>query len=555
MKSISKKPKQKTQLISYYAEMDPSLSFENLSLIIGGESHLLVRDNILFFIFNGNIILENGRKEKTLHFKLHGSSTEENNNIKGKINLKFQGLDFGYYFMDVPVVNGEFNFEIGNLPFNIDYEPEAAIKYKQSTKTKAGIPRSENGGSHSDEVLNLPKSLPGIFDKKTLKNYIPSNPIIHKNADAEFTNESVDGDSDGYNGGEGNIGDDEIDYDLISPDLNEDSGGEVTVFYGTNRNRTGDKPKDYYGNDLAELQQGLCNISIPQGHKQGELERPGKILWWQRKEDPAKHIVLKSISTLKENEFYDYLVSGLNKTGNKSALLFVHGFNTSFEEAAWRCGQICYDIPFPGITGFFAWPSAGKTIDYARDVERAEASVSCLTKFIEDLITKTGVEELHFIGHSMGNRILTRSLNQLFKKQSFKSKIKKIAQVVLAAPDIDIDVFNNEIYPTFKKIGKRRTIYASDKDMALFLSEKMRMGLKRVGEGGKNIYVIDGVDSVDASNVMSGGIHHSYMFEEKELLYDLNMILLNGEEPKKRRLLEKTKQVKDSTLKYWLFRE
>ena len=68
------------------------------------------------------------------------------------------------------------------------------------------------------------------------------------------------------------------------------------------------------------------------------------------------------------------------------------------------------------------------------------------------------------------------------------------------------------------------------------------MGLKRVGEGGKNIYVIDGVDSVDASNVMSGGIHHSYMFEEKELLYDLNMILLNGEEPKKRRLLEKTKK-------------
>jgi esterase/lipase superfamily enzyme len=168
----------------------------------------------------------------------------------------------------------------------------------------------------------------------------------------------------------------------------------------------------------------------------------------------------------------------------------------------------------------------------------------------------TGVEELHFIGHSMGNRILTRSLNQLIQKETFKNKINTIAQIILAAPDIDIDVFNKEIYPTFKTIGKRRTIYASDKDLALFVSEKIRKGLKRVGEAGTNIYVVDGMDTIDASNVMSKDFpHHSYMFEEKELLHDMNTLFVSGTDPKGRGLTDRTKKINDSSLKYWLFRE
>jgi len=275
------------------------------------------------------------------------------------------------------------------------------------------------------------------------------------------------------------------------------------------------------------------------------MERPGKVLWlFPRKQNPEKHIVLQSINVLEENDFYNYLREGLNQTDNKAALIFVHGFNTSFDEAARRCGQICYDVPFSGITGFFGWPSAGNNVfNYVRDVERADASVSSLTAFIENIVDNTGVKKLHFIAHSMGNRILTRSLNQLIQKETFKNKINTIAQIILAAPDIDTDVFNNEIYPSFRKIGKRRTIYASDEDMALFFSEKIRRGLKRLGEGGDNIYVVNGIDTIDASNVMSKGmLRHSYVFETKDLLYDLNTLFTEGAAPEKRRLRKKLKK-------------
>ncbi len=336
------------------------------------------------------------------------------------------------------------------------------------------------------------------------------------------------------------------------PPPKKDPGGELELFYGTTRKQTGStEANDYYGSELGALQLGSCTISIPSGHKQGEIERPRKILFWQLKENTDNHIVLTSVKELDGAAFYNWL-SG-NVTGsNKSALLFIHGFNTSFAEAAWRAGQIVYDIPFNnGIAGFFSWPSTGGSADYAKDIERADASVSDLVQFMEDLVGRTGIEQLNLIAHSMGNRVLTRALNILVQKDSFKGKLKVINQIVLAAPDIDAEVFNREILPAFKQIGNRRTLYASDKDKALKLSKFLRRGLPRIGEAGTNIYVADGLDTVDASNVDSEGNHHSYMFETVELLTDLNMLMAQGLDPGNRRL----RQVDKQGLRYWLFRE
>jgi len=71
----------------------------------------------------------------------------------------------------------------------------------------------------------------------------------------------------------------------------------------------------------------------------------------------------------------------------------------------------------------------------------------------------------------MGNRLLTLALNNLAAKYSTESKLKRISQVVLAAPDLDQDVFKNNLLPKLRNIGLRRTLYSSDKDKALNFSE------------------------------------------------------------------------------------
>ena len=107
----------------------------------------------------------------------------------------------------------------------------------------------------------------------------------------------------------------------------------------------------------------------------------------------------------------------------------------------------------------------------------------------------------------------------------------------------------NTILPEFKNIGSSRTLYVSDKDEALHFSEKIRGGRSRLGDSGNSLFVEDGIDTVDASNVKSGGNHHSYIFDTKELISDLHFLLNLGLTPLARRLRARLKD----NLTYWLF--
>lgn len=337
----------------------------------------------------------------------------------------------------------------------------------------------------------------------------------------------------------------------------EDTGGEITLFYGTNRNRTGsENVNEFYGNEFeSNLKCGFCKVTIPRGHIQGELERPltaklFKVFEIQLlPENARKHIVLNEISELSTTDFQSTLAENVATNEEKSALIFIHGYNNSFADAARRIAQIAWDVPFTGATGFFSWPSRSRALAYTKDIEHADASIPFLEQFIEMVIEKGKVEKLHIIAHSMGNRLMTAVMNRLLNKASFKSQQHLIHQIVLAAPDIDQNVFQNTILPEFQNAGIRRTIYASDQDEALSSSETLRLGLPRLGDGGNSLFVANGVDTVDASNIESGGNHHSYIFETKELLTDLHYLLNFGMPPVQRRLRARVK----NKLTYWLF--
>jgi hypothetical protein len=248
----------------------------------------------------------------------------------------------------------------------------------------------------------------------------------------------------------------------LDNEIKEDMGGKITLFYGTNRNDTGAiSVNDKYGDKLDELKYGVCEVSIPRGHVQGAIERPRNLWVFEFPENNDKHLILKTITEFTRNELYAKLHSSLANFSSKSAFIFVHGYCNTFAEAARRAAQIAWDVPFEGLAGFYSWPSAGKKMEYLSDVERADASIPALGDFIDGVIQKTGVEQLHLIAHSMGNRILTVTLNNLKDKLLLSEKIGIIHQIVLAAPDIDQDVFRNTILPKLSSVGVRKTIYSS----------------------------------------------------------------------------------------------
>lgn len=330
----------------------------------------------------------------------------------------------------------------------------------------------------------------------------------------------------------------------------EDKGGLIKVFYGTNRRATKNVSniQAYSSESSNELQYGYCEVQVPRGHTQGELERPGKILIWNLPENQNKHVILKSVIPSKEDAFFVEFKKHLSQSAKKSALLFVHGYNTSFEEAARRTAQLAWDLPFDGNAGFFSWPSSGKIPAYLADESKARSSTPAFKLFMQQILDKTELEELHIIAHSMGSLVTTLSLNELRRNTHYRHQLVRIKQLILGAPDIDKEEFRNTILPEFKNIGVRRTIYASDHDFPLTFSSFIRSSRNRLGQIGNDIFLDNYVDTIEASNIASES-SHSYIFESKILLGDLFFLITQGLSPKDRRLRE----IKKGNLPYWLF--
>ncbi len=329
----------------------------------------------------------------------------------------------------------------------------------------------------------------------------------------------------------------------------EEKGGLAEIFFATNRAKLKNSEIHYdkvLGNELIY---GICQVSIPRGHVQGNLERPKKYWFYEFSENENEHITLKKVEEKKPEDFDKQLTEWIAISNEKAALIFIPGFNTTFEEAARRTGQLAWDIPFDGPTGFFSWPSSGSLKSYSADEEKSESSAPDFSKFLMQIINNTGVERLHIIAHSMGSRVLSFSLSQLVHESEFQKKAHIIQQLVLGAPDIDQEKFKKTILPHITSIGLSRTLYSSDKDMAMIMSHTLRGGRPRLGEAGASIFVEHGIDTIEVSNMPSRNINHNYIFETKELLIDLFYLLSKNMKPSERRL----KAVPKGKLNYWLF--
>ncbi|MBV9304391.1 MAG: alpha/beta fold hydrolase [Acidobacteriaceae bacterium] len=323
----------------------------------------------------------------------------------------------------------------------------------------------------------------------------------------------------------------------------------VKVFYATDRVRVanGGEEMQFGGEPQEHLQFGVCKVSIPRGHKMGELEGPS-ILRLEFREDVAKHIVLMAAKQEDERLFFSDISNRVEQSAHKEILVFVHGFNTDFESAARRTAQIAYDLGFDGAAVLYSWPSQGRIglVDYNKDGRNAELSVPHLVDFLTKLASQTGAERIHLIAHSMGNRVVTKALASLAPDRGAR---RRVQQVALLAPDIDAAEFRR-LAAVFKSVAGHVTLYASSRDEALKVSQRLQ-GYPRAGEAGPNIVIIPGLDTIDASAVDTSmiGLSHSYFADNQSILSDL-FYLIRGNPPAERTRLRRQET---SAGMYWAF--
>jgi esterase/lipase superfamily enzyme len=302
-----------------------------------------------------------------------------------------------------------------------------------------------------------------------------------------------------------------------------------------------------YGDLRGTLEMGVCEVSIPKRHETGELECPS-ILRLDVCEDPAKHVVLLKVQREAASEFFAELSADVARANGNSAFVFVHGYNVTFEDAARRTAQIAYDLKIAGVPILYSWPSQGRLLDYAIDETNVVWTTPHLRQFLTDVARQSGAKQIHLIAHSMGNRALTGALRDI-SMQPFDAPRPQFDQVLLTAPDIDADVFKNELVPAIAKTAKRVTLYASSRDEALLLSKKLH-GYPRAGEAGEGIVIAPGMDTVDVTSVDTSLLGHSYYGDSGTVLADIVEVLRNAAPPDQRKWLRPEYL---GVQKYWVF--
>ncbi|MES1245837.1 MAG: alpha/beta hydrolase [Acidobacteriota bacterium] len=326
---------------------------------------------------------------------------------------------------------------------------------------------------------------------------------------------------------------------------------EVEVFYGTDRVlRRGAPVEERFGPtrmSFPGLHLGVCRVSIPRDHRMGEIERPS--IWkLEMTADPDRHMVLLGIEELGGQSFYQRLQGKLARSGEGQLLVFVHGYNVSFHDAALRTAQLAYDLGLDGAPVLYSWPSKASLAGYTVDESSVEATIPRLEAFLRELSERSGARSIYLIAHSMGNRALTRALERISLKQRDGAK-PPFSQIVLTAPDIDAAVFA-DLAGTFRHVGERVTLYASSNDEALKASKKVH-GYPRAGESTPEVLVLPGIDTVDVSGVDTSLLGHSYFGDNCSVISDLAALLRRREPPDRRTGLEKRQR--SAGLAYWVF--
>lgn len=258
----------------------------------------------------------------------------------------------------------------------------------------------------------------------------------------------------------------------------------VSLLYGTNRSPK--KPRDnFYGKAPLPLGSdtvlGEVVVSIPSNHQVGQdikgANRPvsnDEIKY--RKKVYAIWGGKKGPRELTEDQFEKFVKHKINSLSDvdNTALVFIHGFNVSFENAAYNTAQLKTDLDVKGPAFFFSWPSNGNPKQYLSDQQDADLSAENLAKFLR-LVKKSVGEDtsLNIVAHSMGHRVVGQAFNIIRSENSITEPLFDTG--IFASADLDEDLFEKWIVGRSgtSSLVKQPILYVTDDDKALGLSRKI----------------------------------------------------------------------------------
>lgn len=261
---------------------------------------------------------------------------------------------------------------------------------------------------------------------------------------------------------------------LIPTQAQAAGASKVDVLVATTRRATDTPGVLFSGERGKEPQITEIAVSIPpdKAREVGQVQWPSKL-----PANPAKEFATVSVTPLAAPAAQTWLKSHLGKS--RRVLVFVHGFNNRYEDAVYRFAQIVHDSNADVAPVLFTWPSRGSIFAYNYDKESTNYSRDALEEMLRRLAKEPGVGEITVMAHSMGSWLTVEALRQMAIRDGRVAP--KIQNVILASPDLDVDVFGQQL----GEIGEKRphfTLFVSRDDRALSLSRRISGNIDRLGQ-------------------------------------------------------------------------
>jgi esterase/lipase superfamily enzyme len=225
----------------------------------------------------------------------------------------------------------------------------------------------------------------------------------------------------------------------------------------------------------------------------------------------TKDFGVQKLEALLENGAMEAALEALR---GRDTLLYIHGYNQTFESAALEAARLSDGIGFKGNTLLFTWPSKGGLLDYGYDRESALLARDPFAEVLASLLQDAFTGRLHIVAHSMGTLVTLESL-RIYRDREKDKGIEKLGALVLAAPDIDADLFRASV----TKLGpfrEKMTVITTTNDRALGLSSSLAGG-ERAGSLPPEALKGTGIRAVDATEFASGLIRHDAFLADADV--------------------------------------
>ena len=253
----------------------------------------------------------------------------------------------------------------------------------------------------------------------------------------------------------------------------------------------------YYGNELGGLSAGSCTVGMA-ADEDGDGELIGV----------SSSTVLRTLSTLEAS-------------ADKGIVVYFHGYYEDFERSCRRAAtfkrRLGVDLGFL----LFSWPANSTPLTYGDDVADLEASTPVFLEILDELGRRFGPRKVSIIGHSLGSRGLVQTLER------WPTGTEKFRDLILVAADIDRDLFV-EALPILKSHIEEVTVIASDRDLALRVSETVNRAPRLGQSDGVHFEGVTVIDVTDIADTHFSG--HVYHLRNNRVVDVIRQVLLTGQE-------------------------